>query len=346
MMRVNFTFLICILQSLFLNGAFGQELIVRDLAQDISDISASTYRRMDSQNEPCALLKVKVIDKIVAVEGAETFGDPQRYGATTWVYVPHGVKKLTLLFEEHDPISIHMPDYGLVQLNRLSTYVLTLIDKSGISDPDNPTDAIAQFELAKDYRLGRRGKEKDYAKAYEWFLKSAEQGYLEAQVMMGSLHMDTYKNFTHNPSSFEKALVWWEKAAEQGDGSASYNLALAYSNNSTDDNREDYNSKGLKWALKAADLGHTEAMEMVGDLLTGIDHIDYPGIVKNTEQGIKWYEKASQLGSSYASFQLGFLYQKGIGVKKDKKMARKWYEKSYSQGEDKAYARLMDPDLN
>jgi TPR repeat protein len=40
------------------------------------------------------------------------------------------------------------------------------------------------------------------------------------------------------------------------------------------------------------------------------------------------------------------LYQKGIGVKKDKKMARKWYEKSYSQGEDKAYARLMDPDLN
>ena len=346
--------LLCILQLPFLNIAIGQELIVRDLKQDPTDISASTHRRLDFNNEPCALLKIQVIDQVIAVEGVEIIGDFQRFGATTWIYVPHGTKQLTLLFEEHNPVNIQMQNYDIDQLNRLSTYVLTLFDKSGYSDPENPTDAIAQYELALDYRLGRRGRTVDNGKAFNWFLKSAEQEYDKAQSMMGTLYMETFEKFTRNPSDFDKSILWWEKAAGLGNVAAHFNLAIAYVNHATIDNCEEYNSKGFQWALKAAEQGHVEAMELVGDCLTALSlqNTDYKyrknlglehcGIKRDIAQGIKWYERASNLGSASASYQMGVLYQIGIGVKKDKKLAQKWYEKSYDQGNEEARTRLIE----
>jgi len=345
-MKVYHFLIICILQTLFLNNAIGQELIVRNLIQDPSDISASTNRQMDSNNEPCALLKVQVTDQVIGIEDTEIIGDFQRFGATTWIYVPHGTKQFTLLFEEHNPVTIQMRDYGIDQMNRLSTYVLTLFDKSGYSDPDNPTDAIAQYELGLDYRMGRRGRDIDYEKAFKWLSKSAEQGYDQAQTMIGSIYMETYEKFTRDPSDFENCISWWEKAATQGNVAARFNLAEAFINHATDETAKDYNPKALKWAIASAELGHTRAMELVGDLLTQHDWFEIDGIERDTATGISWYEKASNKGSGYASFKLGWIYQKGIGVQKNTKLAKMWYRKACNQGEQQGCNRLSDPDLN
>ena len=97
--------------------------------------------------------------------------------------------------------------------------------------------------------------------------------------------------------------------------------------------------------MKAAERGHTRSMEIVGDLLAPSDWLDY-GIQTDVEQAVKWYTKASAKGSSYASYQLGRLYQNGMyGLKKDKKQARHWFGISADQGEKKARQRLNDPDL-
>ena len=344
-MKKHLLFFLLFLQPLLCdNTAHAQELVIKNLIADASDISASVKRRMDGNNEPCALIKIQVVDKVVAVEGASLIGELQRIGSTTWVYVPNGTKKLTLLFEEHDPVTIQTTDYDINQLDRLSTYVLTLLDKAGIADPDNPTDAVAQYELAQDFNLGRNGRIHSSIIAATWFEKAANQGHDLAQVITGVIYMSRYQNLKEQ-SDFDKAIDWWTKAALQGLDIAQFNLAEAYVNCAEDNNAEEYYPKALKWAQMAAEQGHTRAMELAGDMLSQNDYLDLPGVPRDVAAGMAWYEKASEKGSSYASFQMGLLYQRGAYVKKDKKLARKWYEKSYAQGEKKALNRLNDPDL-
>ncbi len=58
------------------------------------------------------------------------------------------------------------------------------------------------------------------------------------------------------------------------------------------------------------------------------------------EQAIKWYRKAAELGRTRAQFQLGFMYEHGIGVLKDFEQAAFWYGKAAVQGDAEAEANL------
>ena len=333
--------------------AQAQTLLVRSVFHDAADISASTERRMDNSGEPCALIKLQMVDQLAAIEGADMIGDSPRFGTTTWLYVPHATENVTLLFENHAPLTLRFTEYGIASLQRLCTYVVTLVDQVGVSDPDNPTDAVAQYELALDYMQGRNGRVIDPYAVKIWLEKAAAQGHDMSQTYLGTYSLKEYENYRNNDTIplekrqayFDEGIRWLEKAAKAGNTTAMFNMAEAYVNFATTDNYKEFNSKGLAWALKAAERGHTRAMEIAGVLLAPSDWLDN-GITPDVEQAVRWYTKASAKGSSYASFQLGWLYQHGMyGLKKDKKMARHWYRISADQGEKRALQRLEDPDL-
>ena len=44
--------------------ALAQELVIKNFVSDASDITASVNRRMDGNDEPCALVKIQVLDKV------------------------------------------------------------------------------------------------------------------------------------------------------------------------------------------------------------------------------------------------------------------------------------------
>ena len=77
-------------------------------------------------------------------------------------------------------------------------------------------DAKAQAKLASLYLLGREGVEKDETKAAEWMEKSANQGLVDAQVVMGAM----YDRGVGVVADREKATQWYEKAAAQGHGTS------------------------------------------------------------------------------------------------------------------------------
>ena len=56
------------------------------------------------------------------------------------------------------------------------------------------------------------GVEQSYEKAVEWYLKAAEQGLADAQNNLGNM----YYTGTGVEQSYEKAVEWWQKVAEQG----------------------------------------------------------------------------------------------------------------------------------
>ena len=71
--------------------------------------------------------------------------------------------------------------------------------------------ANAQFHLGVRYETGL-GVPQDYAKAIEWFEKSAEQGYADAQFALGML----YRNGFGLAKNEVKAVEWYSKAAKSG----------------------------------------------------------------------------------------------------------------------------------
>ena len=59
--------------------------------------------------------------------------------------------------------------------------------------------------------------------------------------------------------SYEKAVYWWQKSAEQGNSMAQYNLGMCYANG---DGVEQSNEKAAYWFRKACENGQQEACEM------------------------------------------------------------------------------------
>lgn len=77
-------------------------------------------------------------------------------------------------------------------------------------------DAKAQAKLASLYLLGREGLLTDEKLAAEWMEKAANQGLVDAQVVMGAM----YDRGLGVTADREKATQWYEKAASKGHGTS------------------------------------------------------------------------------------------------------------------------------
>ncbi len=64
------------------------------------------------------------------------------------------------------------------------------------------------------------------------------------------------------------------------------------------------------------------------------------GAPQNYREAIKWYEKSAEQGNANAQFELGFIYDNGKGVPKNYGEAIKWYRKSAKQGNANAQTFL------
>lgn len=100
-----------------------------------------------------------------------------------------------------------------------------LLAGSALAMADNVSDirataeqgnAKAQAKLGALYLLGREGVEKDEKLAAEWMEKAANQGIVDAQVVMGAL----YDRGLGVVSDRDKASQWYEKAAAKGHGTS------------------------------------------------------------------------------------------------------------------------------
>ena len=56
------------------------------------------------------------------------------------------------------------------------------------------------------------------------------------------------------------------------------------------------------------------------------------GVTQDYAEAVKWYRKAAEQGDARAQHNLGFMYVKGQGVTQDYAEAAKWYRKAAEQG--------------
>lgn len=117
---------------------------------------------------------------------------------------------------------------------------------------------------------------KNYKKAVQLWSASAEQGYPEAQFLVGSMYNAGYGV----PKDYEKAMYWFRKAAHQGDAQAQFGIGNLYgdglgveknyiiarmwfaiSANGGND-RAEYNLKKVSQRMSADDIAKSEKMAL------------------------------------------------------------------------------------
>jgi TPR repeat protein len=152
----------------------------------------------------------------------------------------------------------------------------------------------AEAEVGNRYFYGRNGETKDYSQALVWYQKAAAQGNANAQNNLGVM----YANGWGVPMNLAQAVLWYRKAADQGDVTAETNLGNHYKN--------------------------------------GI------GVAMDNAQALLWYQKAAAKNDMKAEYNLGVFYQYGYGVTKDLVQARAWYQKSANQGYADAQKKLKE----
>lgn len=84
--------------------------------------------------------------------------------------------------------------------------------ESAVTQMAEQGNSLVQAKLGAMYLLGKEGKEQNDKKAAEWLLKAANQGVLEAQVIVAAM----YDRGMGMEMDVHKATSWYEKAAAQG----------------------------------------------------------------------------------------------------------------------------------
>jgi enhanced entry protein EnhC len=204
---------------------------------------------------------------------------------------------------------------------------------------------IGQFLLAKLYQQGDIGKYPDYQKAQYWYGK-AENKLPQAALARGFVldtFMNRYKQAVKSyqiaaeaklplayynlglayqigkdrPIDMEKAVFWYEEAAEQGQPDAIALLARLHWTGQANGGQ----SKALTLFKQAADLKHKDALYQMGlfaetGVLTDVD----------MNQAVNYYRQAAKQGNDKASLALARIYQYGLTGQADMDKARSIYE--------------------
>ena len=64
------------------------------------------------------------------------------------------------------------------------------------------------------------------------------------------------------------------------------------------------------------------------------------GVTQDYSEAVKWYRKAAEQGHADAQYNLGVMYAEGQGVTQDYSEAMKWYRKAAEQGDANAQYNL------
>jgi len=147
----------------------------------------------------------------------------------------------------------------------------------------------------------------------EW----VDKGKAWAQMLMAQMYREGECGVEQ---SYSKALVLYEKAADQGDPDAAYGLACLYENG--DGVVVQSYTKAAALFTSLVDLGHVHAMVNLALL-----YRDGQGVAQSSTKAVEFLTMAADEGHVGAMYSLGNLYREGQGVAQSTELAHEWFEK-------------------
>jgi TPR repeat protein len=173
----------------------------------------------------------------------------------------------------------------------------------------------SQYFLGMLYLNGENGSEMDAEEAAYWFNRAAENGNIEAQYNLGLLYLKG-EGVEKDP---QKGIRLLQKAASAGSSDAQNSLGLLYLNG---EGVKKDPQKGKRLLEQAAESGNVDAQNNLGMLY----------FEKDYSLAAYWFDRAARQDFPYAQYNLAVMYLDGLGVKQNKESAIFWMQKAASQG--------------
>lgn len=151
-------------------------------------------------------------------------------------------------------------------------------------------------DIVDDFRYGYLQYCKGaYDSAFSLLLKSANEGYPDAELYVGYCYRDG-KGVQKNLYS---AFDWFSIAAEQGQYEAQYNLGLCYFSGTGVEKNE---ALAFGWFQRSAEQNNPSGL-----LWTGYCYHHGVGVTQNYDLAYDYYFAARKLGNDYAQFRINEL---------------------------------------
>jgi len=161
--------------------------------------------------------------------------------------------------------------------------------------------------------------EPDYERALAWYQQAADQGLPAAMQRLGEF----YQRGLAVEADPAKAISIFRKAADLGYAPAEFSLAVAFEKGSGVAIDKD---QARTWYQRAADQGLPAAQYNLGRIFIAA------GASHDPQQAVLWYRKAAEGGLAEAQNNLGLMYESGLGVPQDFAEAVHWYQLAADQG--------------
>ncbi|XP_032478412.1 protein sel-1 homolog 1 isoform X5 [Phocoena sinus] len=195
-------------------------------------------------------------------------------------------------------------------------------------------DVQAQVGLGQLHLHGGRGVEQNHQRAFDYFNLAANAGNSHAMAFLGKLFknvcergrwserlMTAYNSY--KDGDYNAAVIQYLLLAEQGYEVAQSNAAFILDQREATivGENETYPRALLHWN-RAASQGYTVARIKLGDY-----HFYGFGTDVDYETAFIHYRLASeQQHSAQAMFNLGYMHEKGLGIKQDIHLAKRFYD--------------------
>lgn len=189
-------------------------------------------------------------------------------------------------------------------------------------------DAASQFKFGKCIEDGLVTNATDpltpSSTAQYWYEKAALQNHPEAMTALGSIY--------RQKKDFNKAMLWFKKAAELGFAPAQTKVGVLYDFGYGVERNQ---KLAAEWYLKAAEKNHTQAMYNLASM-----YLKGEGVEKNVEQALAWLEKAAALDEVSAITKLAQIYTEEKDVENNPEKKLHWLTVAAEWGVPSALKRL------
>ena len=129
-------------------------------------------------------------------------------------------------------------------------------------------DAEAQFQLAEAYYKSRLGLAKNEQQAWKWYEAAANNGYGKASFMLARMA----KYGQGRSQDLALSVKWLEKASEQGNAQAMFLLSNAYA---VGEGVKPDQALARKWLEESAELEYPVAIQALAmELESGSKHVE------------------------------------------------------------------------
>ncbi|WP_290452926.1 tetratricopeptide repeat protein [uncultured Muribaculum sp.] len=275
-----------------------QELKVTGFRAVPMDLSASTHMRRDANGTPCALVKVQLRATGASFEG-NIVGDTQFRTNEYWVYLTEGTKMLRIKHISAQPLMVRFADHGTESLLSKNTYELS------VALPTVPTQTMQQVVIN--------------------FTPESAMVIIDGKVIKSTGGTAT----TTLPADNEYSYIVAAEGYDTSEG--------AFRLKATSPTR--LNIQLYKESASTQQLTGTGNLPATNNTSTTTTATNAPTIYAqaNKEYNAKNYAKAMQLykqipDDKNAQFQIGYMYDNGLGTTQSDTDAAYWYRKAAEQG--------------